>query len=850
MEKQIRSTLLRRAPLASLIAATLAAPAAIHAKQTHLTFADAVPPAQERVPGVRQPTAFNASAAKQPGTIAPDGVLPPTVLFSVNFDSDCSQDPPAPPPSPPAPYATPLGFTVTNVDNRTPATAVNYVTNAWIVREDFAHNVADCAMFSTSWYSPAGTANDWAAFPAAAALTPTTNTQLRWNAIAYDAAYPDGYEVRYSTAGTTPADFLANPALFTVAAENSSWTARSLTLPAALAGVPVRLAFRNNSFDKFLLLIDDIVVENVVPFDPALDAISDVSGTAQYARVPAFMQYPFDLEATVTNDGTSALTGVTADVDVLVDAALGANFTSAPVPLAAGASADVALGTGVYATLGAWTAEGQVTANEGDDNPANSALDAPLVEVTADEITRSEGLATGALGIGAGNGGELGIDFEIPVAAQLTSIRIAYNNDDNLPDNPDPPDGDGVGDMNGRQMQAVVRAWDAVNNQPGAVVFTATATVAADAPIDTLELDFPVTGTVLAPGRYLVAAVEPIDLTLSVQLTDRRFTPGTTWVDWPTNPIAGWGNNEDFGAQFAKTYRISAILGEPVAVPVAVDDPVTLAEDGNVTGNVGANDVPSSDGGNVWALDQGPTNGLLQFAADGAYTYTPAANFNGTDSFTYTLCDAGNDCDGATVTFTVDAVDDLPVAGDDAVTLAEDGSATGNVGTGDTPSGDGGNVWALDQGPTNGLLQFAADGAFTYTPAANFNGTDSFTYTLCDADNDCDGATVTLTVDSVDDLPVANDDAFTVGPVQTLADTVAGNDTAGDGATVFSVTAPPASGTLDFQPDGSFTYMPGAGITGTVTFTYQICDADSDCDPAQVTFDVLPVLIFRDGFED
>jgi hypothetical protein len=852
MKKKIRSTMLRRAPLASLIAAILAAPPAVLAQQATLTFADAATPAPERVPGERRPAAFDPAAVKEPGSVAPQGAPPSTILFSVNFDADCSQNPPAPPPSPPAPYATPLGFTVINVDGLTPAGGVSYVNNAWIVREDFRDNVADCAMFSTSWYSPAGTANDWAVFPASAAapLTPTANTQLRWNAVTYDPSYPDGYEVRYSTGGTAPADFLANPPLFATAAENTSWTARSLTLPAALAGTPVRLAFRNNSVDKFLLLVDDIVVENIVNFDPVLGAITDGAGTAQYARVPAFLQYPFDLEASVSNAGVSALTGVSADVDVLVAAAPAANFTSAPIPLAAGASATVALGTGAYATPGAWTAEGLVSAAEGDQNPANSALAVPLLEVTASELTRAEGPATGSLGIGAGNGGELGVDFELPAAARLASIRIAYNNNDTLPDNPDPAaDGDGVGDMNGRQMQAVVRAWDTVNAVPGDLLFTATATVAADAPIGALTLDFPVTGTVLPAGRYLVAAVEPNDLTLGVQMSDARFTLGTTWVNWPTSPLGGWGNNEDFGAGFAKMFRISAFLAPPAPLPVAADDAETLAEDDSVTGNVGSNDLPSDQGGSVWAQDQGPSNGVLQFAADGAYTYTPNANFNGSDSFTYTLCDADNDCDSATVTLTVTAVDDAPVAADDSVVVAEDGSVSGSVAGNDTPSGDGGNVWTLDQGPANGVLQFAA-GSGTYTPTANFNGTDSFTYTLCDVDGDCDSATVTLTVTPVDDLPVASDDAFTVGPVQPLAGSVAANDTAGDGASVFSVIVPPASGSFAFQPDGSFTYTSAAGISGVVSFTYQICDADADCDPAQVAIDVLPVRIFQHGFED
>ena len=78
----------------------------------------------------------------------------------------------------------------------------------------------------------------------------------------------------------------------------------------------------------------------------------------------------------------------------------------------------------------------------------------------------------------------------------------------------------------------------------------------------------------------------------------------------------------------------------------------------------------------------------------------------------------------------------------------------------DTLSGDGGNLWTKLTNPANGTLVFNSDGSFTYLPKANYHGTDSFTYQLCDLDTDCDPATVTITVESVDDAPVASDDTF------------------------------------------------------------------------------------------
>jgi hypothetical protein len=134
---------------------------------------------------------------------------------------------------------------------------------------------------------------------------------------------------------------------------------------------------------------------------------------------------------------------------------------------------------------------------------------------------------------------------------------------------------------------------------------------------------------------------------------------------------------------------------------------------------------------------------------NGSYTYTPNANFNGTDVFTYQVCDVDGDCSTATVTITITAVDDAPIAVNDVNTTTEDAAVSGSVAGNDTPSGDGGNTWSLigvNGGAANGTVTMGTNGSYTYTPNANFNGTDVFTYQVCDVDGDCSTATVTITV--------------------------------------------------------------------------------------------------------
>ena len=165
-------------------------------------------------------------------------------------------------------YAFPAGWLLRNVDNRTPYPTVNYVNDAWERREDFLFNVNDSCAFSTSYYNPVGAADDWMWTPP---ITITgCNPVLSWNSVAYDPAYPDGYEVRVMVAPNEPTggpgdigNQVSNSALlYSIAAANTAWTNNQVNLSSYI-GQTVRIAFRNYSNDQFLLAIDDVKVENV-----------------------------------------------------------------------------------------------------------------------------------------------------------------------------------------------------------------------------------------------------------------------------------------------------------------------------------------------------------------------------------------------------------------------------------------------------------------------------------------------------------------------------------------------------------------------------------------------------------
>jgi VCBS repeat-containing protein len=287
---------------------------------------------------------------------------------------------------------------------------------------------------------------------------------------------------------------------------------------------------------------------------------------------------------------------------------------------------------------------------------------------------------------------------------------------------------------------------------------------------------------------------------------------------------------------------VTITVVRPDDAPVAVNDSYTTPEDTALNASVAGNDTPSLDGGNVWTATSTTSNGTLVFNTNGTFTYTPNANFHGTDSFNYKVCDADGDCANAVATITITPVDDAPIAVDDSFTIAEDTTLNATVKGNDTLSGDGGNVWALATGTSNGTVTVNANGNFTYTPNANFNGTDSFTYTLCDADNDCVTAKVTITVTGTDDAPLAVNDSYTTPEDTTLNGSVTGNDTpSGDGGNVWTIVTGTTNGSVTMTAAGGFTYIPNANYTGSDSFSYKVCDADGDCANAVATITITPV---------
>ncbi len=175
-------------------------------------------------------------------------------------------------------------WTIIDVDGRTPAEGVadQGFTGAWISKDkggptpNYGGPDGDYAAMSTSWYSPAGASNDWLISPQI--VLPAAASVLKWDAKAQDPDYRDGYKVMLSTnGGNTVADFSVQ--LYSTTGENSTWTSREVPL-AAYAGQTVRIAFVNNSNDMYVLLVDNIKVENAPTAPPSCTSIISPANAA------------------------------------------------------------------------------------------------------------------------------------------------------------------------------------------------------------------------------------------------------------------------------------------------------------------------------------------------------------------------------------------------------------------------------------------------------------------------------------------------------------------------------------------------------------------------------------------
>ncbi|HEY3405732.1 MAG TPA: tandem-95 repeat protein, partial [Ohtaekwangia sp.] len=402
--------------------------------------------------------------------------------------------------------------------------------------------------------------------------------------------------------------------------------------------------------------------------------------------------------------------------------------------------------------------------------------------------------------------------------------------------------------------------------------------VAANDAVTTNE-EVAVTITILAndsdPDGSLIATTVDLNTATagiqnSITVTGGTFTANTSGVVTFT-PLANYSGpasttytvNDNVGAT-SNIATISVTVTSINDLPVAGNDAASTAEGTAVTFSVVANDTDIDGTINAATVDLNTTLSGIQNSNStpagswtvsnlGFVTFTPVSTFSGPATLAYTVNDnSGGTSAAATITVTVSSVNDAPVAVNDAATTNEDVAVTLNVVTNDTDE-DGNatiNPATVDLNTAtagiqntittgDGTFTVNASGVVTFTPLADNNGPATTTYTVNDNGGlTSNAATITITVNSVNDLPQAQNDAATTLENTATTINVVSNDidveapvnpttvdlNVGTAGIQSSNTTPAGSWTVSAA--GIVTFTPATGFNGTATLTYRVNDSD------------------------
>ncbi len=281
--------------------------------------------------------------------------------------------------------------------------------------------------------------------------------------------------------------------------------------------------------------------------------------------------------------------------------------------------------------------------------------------------------------------------------------------------------------------------------------------------------------------------------------------------------------------------------------PRPVDDSETTDEVTAINVDVLANDKGLDKGVKSVSIATAPDadKGTATINTDKTIRFAPVKTYNGPVTFSYRVTLNNDSSAVADVTVTVNGVDDFPVAVDDYRGASVNTPRVVDVLINDTGLEDGGIVVSIEEqpSPSQGTAAVNVDNTITFTPAIDYSGLATFKYKVCDVDNDCSIANVTINIRPVNHVPVANDDEATTAENTTKAINVLANDSGlDDGFGSLTVYTQPANGSVVVNANRTVTYTPNAGYVGTDQFVYMLQDVDGDYDLATVTVTVTAEL--------
>jgi VCBS repeat-containing protein len=270
--------------------------------------------------------------------------------------------------------------------------------------------------------------------------------------------------------------------------------------------------------------------------------------------------------------------------------------------------------------------------------------------------------------------------------------------------------------------------------------------------------------------------------------------------------------------------------------PVANNAAITLDEDSSYSGFLAA--VDADDDPLVYSIVAGGSSGTATITntANGAFTYTPNPDFFGSDQFTFKVNDGTVDSNVATISVTVNNVNDQPQASNSSIIVVEDTPYSGNLPASDADDDD--LYYTIVSNGAKGTVNITntATGAFVYSPNLNATGSDSFTFKVNDGTLDSNTATVSVTILNVNDQPQASGMTISTDENTPYSGTLIASDP-DDDQLQYSIVTNGSKGTavITNSSSGAFTYTPNSGATGSDSFTFNVNDGHLDSNTATVS---------------
>ncbi|MFC1524684.1 tandem-95 repeat protein, partial [Thermodesulfobacteriota bacterium] len=307
------------------------------------------------------------------------------------------------------------------------------------------------------------------------------------------------------------------------------------------------------------------------------------------------------------------------------------------------------------------------------------------------------------------------------------------------------------------------------------------------------------------------------------------ITPATGAYTYTPNPDASGTDSFTFkvndGTVDSNTATVTVVVNAVNDAPVAVDETVNINEDVPGSSFLDADDL-DGDALSYLLVTDGAKGTVLITPATGAYTYTPDPGVNGVDTFVFKVNDGTLDSNNATITVNINGVNDAPIAVDGSLTIDEDTVGSSTLGGSDVDIGDTLNFVLVTDG-SKGTVSITnpLTGAYTYTPGAHVNGSDSFTFKVNDSTVDSNTSSVTVTINPVNDVPVVYDGTFATSEDTIGSSFLNASDVEGDTLT-FNIETNGSNGfvTITNFQTGAYEYDPNPGFNGSDSFTFSVSD--------------------------